>query len=94
MGRYTGTTEGGFYVDETWQSNDGIVNEVSAMAPYGDNYITYTEGDDYNPGIWTVMPTITGDHMYFQGGITKRKNIKPFYLDMADRISHLNEEEW
>jgi hypothetical protein len=35
MSQYTGYTKGGFYIDEDWQSNDGLVNEESAKAPVG-----------------------------------------------------------
>ena len=35
MGAYTGTTPGGFVIDVSWQVNDGLVNTVSAKAPFG-----------------------------------------------------------
>ena len=33
IGMLTGTTEGGYVVDESWLENDGLVNTVSASAP-------------------------------------------------------------
>ena len=35
MGAYTGTTPAGFVIDVSWQVNDGLVNTVSAKAPFG-----------------------------------------------------------
>ena len=88
MSRYTGTTAGGFYVDESWQPNDGLVNEVSAKAPIGAPSAVYSE-EAVSPGIWNIMPTVTGDHMSLQGGLTKRVNVKPFYLELAKMLSGL-----
>ena len=41
------------------------------------------------PGIWQVMPTYYGDHMSLQGGIMKRNNIQPFYLELLELIDNL-----
>ncbi len=89
MSRYTGKTKGGFVIDETWQSNDGLVNEISAGAPIGAPQSIYTEGTEPVPGRWYVMPTFRGDHMSLQGGFTKRINVKPFYLRLAELIASL-----
>ncbi len=90
MSRYTGTTKGGFTIDETWQSNDGLVNEVSAGAPIGAPQSVYTESTVPVPGKWYVMPTFRGDHMSLQGGLTKRINVKPFYRELAELIAALD----
>ena len=90
MSRYTGYTAGGFYIDESWQSNDGLVNEVSAKAPIGAPSTDYEESNMIKPGVWNVMPTTSGDHMSLQGGLTKRRNVKPFYLKLAGIISSLD----
>lgn len=89
MSRYTGTTAGGFSIDESWQQNDGLVNTVSAGAPIGAPSADYVEGMDINPGVWNVMPVTTGDHMSLQGGLTKRVNVKPFYLKLVKMLSDL-----
>lgn len=91
MCRYTGTTTGGFTVDESWQPNDGLVNTVSAGAPIGAPSVNYAEGQEIRPGVWNVMPTTTGDHMSLQGGLTKRVKVKPFYLKMVNMLAELNE---
>ncbi len=87
ISRYTGYTKGGFYIDESWQANDGLVNEVSARAPIGAPSVEYSVGQQVKPGVWIVMPTVKGDHMSLQGGLTKRVNVKPFYLEMARMIA-------
>ncbi len=89
MSKYHGSTKGGIEIDESWQSNDGLVNEVSAMAPSFAPSKVYEKGEELQPGMYYVMPTIIGDHMYFQGGMTKRVDVKPFYLDLVKMISEL-----
>ncbi len=91
MCRYTGTTAGGFTVDESWQQNDGLVNTVSAGAPIGAPSVNYAEGQEISPGVWNVMPTTTGDHMSLQGGLTKRVKVKPFYNKLVKMLAELNE---
>ena len=88
MGAYTGTTAGGFAIDESWQENDGLVNTVSAMAPFSAPCTVY-DPDVIEPGIWQVMPTYKGDHMSLQGGIMKRNDIRPFYLELLELIDTL-----
>ncbi len=91
MSKYTGKTAGGFVLDETWQENDGLVNTVSAGAPFGAPSLEYTNGQELHPGVWNVMPTVTGDHMSLQGGLSKRVNVKPFYLELVKMIAGLEE---
>jgi triacylglycerol esterase/lipase EstA (alpha/beta hydrolase family) len=89
MSRYTGSTRGGYPLDASWQENDGLVNTISAGAPFGAPREDYTENMVLTPGIWYVMPTVRGDHMSPQGGLTVRVNVKPFYLELAERIAGL-----
>ena len=88
MGSYTGVTAGGFVIDDTWRENDGLVNTVSAGAPFGAPSAPYVK-DGAEPGIWYVMPVYHGDHMSLQGGMTKRNNIRPFYLELLESIDGL-----
>ena len=90
MGAYTGTTAGGFAIDESWQENDGLVNTFSAMAPIGAPTAAF-DPDAIAPGIWQIMPTYPGDHMSLQGGMMKRNNIRPFYLELLELIEQLPE---
>lgn len=91
MSRYTGSTKGGVVIDESWCSNDGLVNEVSAKTPSSAPGTAFIPGQPLTSGIWYEMPTTVGDHMYFQGGMTKRVSIRPFYLDMVQMICALEE---
>ena len=92
MGAYTGVTEGGFVIDESWQENDGLVNTVSAMAPLGSPSTTF-DPDVVEAGIWQIMPIYYGDHMSLQGGLTKRNDIRPFYLELLELIDTLPKAE-
>ena len=88
MGAYTGVTAGGFVIDESWQENDGLVNTVSAMAPLGAPYTDF-DPKEVEAGVWQIMPTYHGDHMSLQGGMMKRNNIRPFYLELLETIDAL-----
>ncbi|MCR5033557.1 MAG: hypothetical protein K6A92_11945 [Lachnospiraceae bacterium] len=87
MSKYTGRTAGGFALDASWQANDGLVNTCSAGAPLGARSAAYTEGEELLPGIWYVMPVIRGDHMYAQGGLTKRHDVRPMYRELAQMLA-------
>ncbi len=89
MSQYTGSTAGGFILDESWQSNDGLVNTISAGAPFGEPSESYKDGSQLRPGIWYVFDTFQGDHMSPQGGLTKRVNVKPYYLRLCELLASL-----
>jgi len=91
MSKYTGSTKGGFEIDESWQSNDGLVNEISACAPFGSPQSIFNKDAAITPGLWYVMPVFRGDHMSLQGGLTKRVNVKPFYLELAKMLAGVSE---
>ena len=90
MGAYTGVTAGGVVIDDTWRENDGLVNTVSARAPFGAPVKDYEPGN-VQPGIWNVLPTQHGDHMSVIGGMLKRKNMRPFYLELMRMLDALAE---
>ena len=87
ISQYTGVTKGGFTLDASWQPNDGLVNTISAGAPFGAKQAAYNGETILEPGQWYVMPEITGDHMFLQGGMTKRHNVKPFYLELVKLLA-------
>ncbi|MBO7387297.1 MAG: hypothetical protein J6U15_05790, partial [Lachnospiraceae bacterium] len=89
MSKYTGSTKGGFAIDETWQANDGLVNAKSAGAPFNAPMSVYEEGTEILPGRYYVMPVFRGDHMSLQGGLTKRINVRPFYLNLVKMIAEI-----
>lgn len=88
MGKYTGVTEKGFVIDESWRENDGLVNVVSAKAPIGAPQKGYEAGN-VQMGEWNIMPTYRGDHMSLQGGLFKRNDVKEFYLEHLNLINSL-----
>lgn len=95
MSFYMGATAGGLRIGEEWQSNDGLVNEISARAPFGQVSEPYVEGMPVKTGIWYVMPTVKGDHMHLMGGVTFHTsvNIRPFFVKFLDDIINLDESK-
>lgn len=92
MGKFTGTTAGGYKVDESWQPNDGLVNTISARAPFNAKTNDLKEGydkDDIMRGMWNVMPTYRGDHMSLQGGLLLTNNVRQLYVDLINLINSL-----
>ncbi len=89
MGSYSGKTAGGFVIDDSWRENDGLVNTVSAEAPFGAPRKTF-DPDRIEPGIWQVMPLFRGDHMSLQGGMLKRRDVRAFYLDLMEMIDAIS----
>ncbi len=88
IGAFTGTTRGGYVIDKSWCENDGLVNTISATAPFSDPSTPFDK-DNVEKGIWNVMPTHDGDHMSLQGGLLKTSNIKDFYMTYISMINSL-----
>lgn len=88
MGAYAGVTESGFVIDESWRPNDGLVNVISARAPFYAPQTEYTEGS-VQKGIWNIMPEYRGDHMSLQGGMTVPNDVKPLYVSLLSMINSL-----
>ena len=90
MGKYYDKyTAGGFYIDQSWRPNDGMVNTVSALYPIHsdgtcltkDGQQGWTNYDGYSnihfqPGIWYVMPVQSFDHIQFVGGMLNGSLVK------------------
>lgn len=90
MGKLTGTTGGGYVVDESWLENDGLVNTVSAMAPSDAPSKTF-DANDITKGIWNIMPTYQGDHMSLQGGFFKvNTDVEELYTEHLNMINCLD----
>lgn len=88
MGKLTGTTPGGYVVDERWLENDGLVNTYSALAPIGNDSVKF-DAENIQPGVWNIMPVYNGDHMSLQGGMTVVNNVKPLYTQHLSMINSL-----
>ena len=89
MGQYTGLTKGGTRIDQRWGKNDGRVNTISEISPFGAPR-KHLEPENLEPGIWNVYPVYKGDHMSLQGGLLHKKNIRSFYTDLLTMISAVN----
>ncbi len=89
MGKLTGTTTGGYVIDESWLENDGLVNTNSAAAPSSAPSKQYEEGNVVK-GTWQIMPVYEGDHMSLQGGLLKpNSDVRRLYIEHLDMINRL-----
>ncbi len=88
IGAYTGKTPGGIEIDASWRENDGLVNTISAMVPSGAPSKQLTR-EHLVPGLWNVFPVIKGDHMWLQGGLFHKHDIRSFYLDLLKMIENI-----
>ncbi len=89
MGKLTGTTSGGYIVDESWLENDGLVNTVSAKAPSSAPSKPF-DAENISSGIWQIMPVYQGDHMSLQGGLLKpNSDVRRLYTEHLDMINSL-----
>lgn len=88
MGSFVGTTSDGVVLTKEWWPNDGLVNTISASAPFDEPSVEFNP-DDIRKGVWNVMPFIIGDHMSVQGGITIKKDVVPLYSEIIERINKL-----
>ncbi len=88
IGAYRGKTAGGMPVDERWRENDGLVNTISAKVPTGAPWKPL-DRDRIEAGVWNVFPTVSGDHMWPQGGLLHRHDVRAFYLELLELIRKL-----
>lgn len=88
IGSYSGKTAGGVIIDERWRKNDGLVNTLSEEAPLGAP-AKPLDKQNIEPGLWNVFPEIDGDHMWLQGGLVHRHDIKGFYTELLSMIAAL-----
>ncbi len=88
MGAYSGTTEGGCVVDDAWHANDGLVNTISARAPFGAPQKSHDK-NDVKRGVWNVMNDLHADHGFFSGGYLSKQDPHPFFRDLLDLLQGL-----
>lgn len=86
MAKITGTTAGGYVFDESWQPNDGLVNTISARAPFNAPQKDF-DADNVEKGVWNVYPVFRADHMGLMGDLLHPLNIRELYFDMLDTIN-------
>lgn len=74
----------GLTFDDSWRSNDGLVN-----TPSGKNPIT-EPSKEYDgiiePGIWNVMPVLNGDHGQAAGLMANKDKLHGFYKNLAQML--------
>lgn len=88
MGKFTGTTNDGFEVTDEWLDNDGLVNTISATAPFNARAEQYN-GQKVEKGIWYIMDTYEGDHMSLQGDIFLKRDVTDLYRDLLKMINEI-----
>jgi triacylglycerol lipase len=92
IGNFTSEEYG---VDEAWKPNDGLVNTVSATAPFEDpskmlqNPAALTPAET-SPGIWYIMPIQRGDHGSIIGMGRTMEETLAFYREQMKRIDALS----
>ena len=89
IGKYTGVTVGGRVIDEKWLENDGLVNTISARAPFDEPSRVYYSGEKVQSGIWYIMPTQNMDHLEFSGGMLNISwsKVRNFYLQYLEIVT-------
>ena len=65
--------------------NDGLVNTISAKAPFGEPQQKLNR-KNIRPGVWNIAPVYHGDHMMIHGGLTKTTDVRGLYLKMLTMI--------
>jgi len=81
MGAYSGTTAAGCVADDAWHANDGLVNTISARAPFGAPQ-KQLDPSHIEPGVWNVMEDLCADHSFFSGGYLHKTNPHPFFDEL------------
>ena len=88
IGAYKGVTPGGVVLDERWQPNDGLVNTISARAPFNAPQKDL-DPENIEAGMWNIFPTYRGDHMALEGGLLKTNGVRELYWDLIMMINAL-----
>lgn len=89
LGKFSGTTANGYVIDEKWRENDGLVNVVSARAPFNEPSVKYNPLRRTKPGVWNIMPVKKFDHLQFVGGLTgvDPLTLRVFYTKMMRTVT-------
>ncbi|MDR1734013.1 MAG: hypothetical protein LBR73_03930 [Oscillospiraceae bacterium] len=100
IGSYEGTevetVAGTITVDEKWQANDGLVNAISALAPFNAKQtdwptedITTAQFASLTPGRWYNMPIQSGDHPTPCGMFVNNDYMDAFWLPFLAGLDQL-----
>lgn len=88
MGSYCGVTAGGCVMDEAWHANDGLVNTISARAPFGAPQQPFQKGN-VQKGVWNVMEDLRVDHGFFSGDYMHKSDPHAYFLGLLDLLQSL-----
>ena len=88
MGSYSGVTAAGCVIDEGWHANDGLVNTISARAPFGAPQKPL-DRRNVEKGVWNVMPDLHVDHAFFSGDYLSKSDPHLFFLDLLGLLQSL-----
>ena len=90
MERMSLTTIGGHVIDSSWYENDGLVNTISQIAPFDDEYVQISESpDEIKHGRWNVLPTDIMAHTSVVGGLFKISDIRETFYELCDLINRI-----
>lgn len=78
----------GIEYDDSWDSNDGLVNTVSELHPNSDEWVEFDE-KNIQPGVWNVMPVFGGDHGTVIGLMADEKETQDFYINLVNMLYSL-----
>lgn len=84
-----------FGIDDSWRSNDCLVNTISATAPFDEPSEAVANPaeliiKDIKAATWYVMPTVRGDHGSVIGLFRSMEETLPLYSDQITRIDALS----
>lgn len=74
----------GLTFDDSWLENDGLVNTPSGRNPINEPAKEYD--GRIEPGIWNIMPVLTGDHGQAAGLFADKNKLHGFYRNLADML--------
>lgn len=83
----------GFQRKPDWRPNDGMVNTLSARAPFADPQEFYdgasADPSALHPGIWYKLPVENKDHISYMGLGETRRDYYEMFRTILDRVSAL-----
>ncbi len=88
MGKYSVNDKSDYAINEDWLPNDGLVNTISAYAPFEDESMEYIKGAEIK-GVWQKMPLTYGDHGSVIGLMADKEETHTFFINHMDMINTL-----
>ena len=74
-----------------WHANDGLVNVISAKAPFNEDSTDFESWEEVKPGVWNVMPAEHKYHTSYLAEEWPREEVEEFYSSLAENIAALPE---